>query len=67
MSGGRGRYPGNGGSRSARGESIDELLDRAVAAINRGDRVSASALAGQVLAVDVGNAEAEDLLASPGR
>ena len=49
-----------------RGASIDELLDRAVAAINRGDRVAASALAAQVLAVDVGNAEAEDLLASPG-
>ena len=46
-----------------RGASIDELLDRAVAAINRGDRVSASALAGQVLAVDPGNAE--DLLAAP--
>ena len=49
-----------------RGASIDELLDRAVAAINRGDRVSAAALAGQVLAVDRGNAEAEDLLAAPG-
>ena len=49
-----------------RGASIDELLDRAVAAINRGDRVSASALAGQVLAVDRGNADAEDLLAAPG-
>jgi class 3 adenylate cyclase len=46
--------------------SIDELLDRAVAAINRGDRVAASALADQVLAVDGGNAEAEDLLAAPG-
>ena len=40
--------------------SIDELLDRAVAAINRGDRVAASALADQVLAVDGGNAEAEE-------
>jgi class 3 adenylate cyclase/tetratricopeptide (TPR) repeat protein len=66
VSGGRVRYPGNGDSFPERGESIDELLDRAVAAINRGDRVAASALAGQVLAVDVGNAEAEDLLASPG-
>ena len=45
---------------------MDELLDRAVAAINRGDRVSASALAGQVLAIDRGNVEAEDLLAAPG-
>jgi hypothetical protein len=41
-----------------RGASIDELLDRAVAAINRGDRVTATALAGQVLAVDRGNADA---------
>lgn len=46
--------------------SIDEVLDRAVAAINRGDRVAASALAEQVLAVDAGNAEAEDLLTAPG-
>jgi len=44
---------------------IDELLDRAVAAINRGDRVSATALAGQVLADDQGNAEAADLLVAP--
>lgn len=45
--------------------SIDELLDRAVAAINRGDRAAAAALAGQVLAADSTNAEAEDLLAAP--
>jgi hypothetical protein len=45
--------------------SVDELLARAVAAINRGDRAAASALAGQVLAVDAGNAEAEDLLTAP--
>jgi class 3 adenylate cyclase/tetratricopeptide (TPR) repeat protein len=50
----------------ARDESIDELLDRAVLAINRGDRATATALAGQVLAVDGGNADAEDLLAAPG-
>ena len=49
-----------------RGASIDDLLDRAVAAINRGDRAIAITLAGQVLAVDGGNAEAEDLLAAPG-
>jgi class 3 adenylate cyclase len=49
-----------------RGASIDELLDRAIAAINRGDRVSAAALAGQVLVVDRGNADAEDLLTAPG-
>ena len=36
-----------------------------MAAINRGDRGAATALAGQVLAVDRGNAEAEDLLAAP--
>jgi hypothetical protein len=48
-----------------RGASLDDLLDRAVAAINRGDRAAASALADQVLAVDGGNADAEDLLAAP--
>lgn len=42
--------------------SIDELLDRAVAAINCGDQQSAAALAGQVLAADGANADAEDLL-----
>jgi class 3 adenylate cyclase len=47
------------------GAGIDDLLDRAVTAINRGDREAASVLAGQVLAVDDGNAEAEDLLAAP--
>ncbi len=48
-----------------RGASIDELLDRAVRAINEGDRVTATALAGRVLAVDRGNPEAEDLLTAP--
>ena len=42
------------------GAPIDELLDRAAAAINRGDRIAATALAGQVLAVDEDNADAED-------
>ncbi len=46
--------------------SIDDLLDQAVGAINRGDRNTARALAGQVLAVEVGNADAEELLAAPG-
>lgn len=45
--------------------TIDELLDRAVRAINRGDRVTADALAGQVLAVDRANPDAEELLAAP--
>ena len=45
--------------------TIDDLLDRAVQAINSGDRAAASALAQQVLAVDSGNQDAEDLLATP--
>jgi class 3 adenylate cyclase len=49
-----------------RGASIDDLLDQAVAAINSGDRAAARALAGQVLAVDRGNVDAEDLLTAPG-
>ena len=44
---------------------IDELLDSAVRAINRGDRATADALANRVLAVDRGNFEAEELLAAP--
>jgi class 3 adenylate cyclase/tetratricopeptide (TPR) repeat protein len=50
---------------SATQPTIDELLDRAVQAINRGDRATADALAGQVLAVDRSNADAEELLAGP--
>jgi class 3 adenylate cyclase/tetratricopeptide (TPR) repeat protein len=46
--------------------SIDDLLDRAVRAINLGDRKTADALAGQVLSVDGGNPDAEELLAAPG-
>lgn len=45
--------------------TIEELLDRAVTAINRGDRATADALAGQVLAVDRSNPDAEGLLDSP--
>lgn len=45
--------------------SVDDLLDRAVSALNRGDRAAADALAEQVLAVDSANAEAEELLAAP--
>jgi class 3 adenylate cyclase/tetratricopeptide (TPR) repeat protein len=48
-----------------RGASVDELLDRAVAAINRGDRAAATALAGRVLAVDHDNVDATDLLDAP--
>lgn len=44
---------------------IDELLDRAFEAISEGDRETATRLAGQVLAVDQNNADAEDLLAAP--
>jgi hypothetical protein len=51
-------------SASGTPRTIDELLDRAVQAINSGDRATASALAHQVLAVDSGNQDAEDLLAT---
>ena len=54
----------HGAARAERGASIDELLDRAVRAINSGDQAAATALAGQVLAVDRGNTEVEDLLAA---
>jgi hypothetical protein len=49
------------------GASIDELLDRAVRAPNEGDRATATTLAGQVLSVDQGIPEAEDLLSAPAR
>ncbi|ORA51394.1 cyclase [Mycolicibacterium chubuense] len=62
MSGGRGPI---GGDRPGVNPSIDDLMDQAVAAINRGDRVTATALADNVLSVDHGNAEAEDLLTAP--
>ncbi|HSS23106.1 MAG TPA: adenylate/guanylate cyclase domain-containing protein [Mycobacterium sp.] len=65
MSDGRLRSTRDGEGRSTEAASIDELLDRAVAAINRGDRAALTALAGQVLAADSANAEAEDLLAAP--
>ena len=45
--------------------AIDELLDRAVAAINHGDRQSAATLAAQVLSVDHDNVDANDLLGAP--
>jgi len=45
--------------------SINDLLDRAVRAINDGDRATANTLATRVLSFDRGNPEAEDLLAFP--
>jgi class 3 adenylate cyclase len=65
VSDGRVRSAADDEARADGGTSIDELLDQAVAAINRGDRVTATALASRVLAADGTNAEAEDLLASP--
>ncbi len=45
--------------------TIDELLDRAVQATNRGDRQAAEFLAEQVLALDSTNVDAGELLAAP--
>ena len=45
--------------------TIDDLLDAAFEAIGVGDRHTAKVLAERVLAVDSGNADAEDLLAAP--
>ena len=45
--------------------TIDELLERAVGAINRGDRVTADTLARQMLASDGSGRDAEDLLSTP--
>ena len=44
---------------------IDELLDRAFAAISAGDHASAAKLAGRVLAVEPSNVDAGDLLSAP--
>ncbi|MFV8167244.1 ATP-binding protein [Mycobacterium sp. 134] len=44
--------------------SIEALIDRAVSAINTGDRATATELADQILAADRGNTDAEDLLAA---
>ena len=44
--------------------TIEELLDRAVHALNRGDAATAKKLAAKVLAVDRDNPEAEDVLAA---
>jgi class 3 adenylate cyclase/tetratricopeptide (TPR) repeat protein len=45
--------------------AVDELLDRAVTAVNRGDHDTARRLADQVLAVDSTNTDAGELLAAP--
>ena len=45
--------------------ALDELLDRAVAAIHRGDHATATKLAGQVLTIDEENIDAADLLDAP--
>jgi class 3 adenylate cyclase len=66
VSDGRVRPTTDGDGPAAGGASIDELLDQAVTAINRGDRESATTLVGQVLAADGANTEAEDLLGAPG-
>ena len=66
MSDGRLRQPTEGDGPASGGTSIDQLLDQAVAAINRGDREAATTLVGHVLAADGANTEAEDLLAAPG-
>ena len=59
------RLTGNDAAGPKSPASIDALLDQAVDAINRGDRVAGTALAEQVLASDGVNAEAEDLLSAP--
>ncbi len=46
------------------GATIDELLERAVDAVNRGDLETAHRLAEQVLESDAGNVDAGDLLAT---
>jgi hypothetical protein len=56
---------GRGDTADDRHASIDDLLDRAVFALNSGDREAATALAGEVLAIDDTNTDAEDLLAAP--
>ena len=45
-------------------EEIDALLDRAMLALDSGDRNTALALAGQVLAVDQNNSKVDELLAA---
>ena len=51
-------------STTEHGAPIDELLDRAIEAVNRGDFETAHRLAGQVLQSDSTNADAGDLLAA---
>lgn len=49
---------------TARRSAVDELLDRAIVALNSGDVARAHQLADQVLQAESGNAEAGDLLAA---
>jgi class 3 adenylate cyclase len=56
---------GRGDTADDRRASIDDLLDRAVYALNSGDREAATALVGEVLAIDGTNTDAEDLLGAP--
>jgi class 3 adenylate cyclase/predicted ATPase len=52
-------------SRPDQPPGVDELLDRALRALENGHRAKANRLAEQVLAVDRHNVDAEDLLAAP--
>lgn len=57
-------FPGPNSDAEQR-RTLDEFLDRAVVAINSGDRASSDALAKRVLGVDQGNMDAEELLSAP--
>ncbi len=52
-------------SRPDQPPGVDELLDRALRALAKGQRATANRLAEQVLAVDRHNVDAENLLAAP--
>ena len=53
---------GDQSSGATKRPTIDDLLDRAIEAINRGDKATAQQLARKVLTVDRDNPDAEDLL-----
>ncbi len=46
---------------------VDDLVDRAIEALNRGDVAHAHDLASEVLAAEAGNLDAGDLLAAQAR